>query len=215
MSMKLYETVIVANGEPPAHAETLRLLHEAHTIVCCDGAAASLLALGVEPTAIVGDGDSITPELAARFADRLCLDRSVEYNDLTKAVNYCEARGVRRFAILGGGGRREDHLLGNISLLISYSRKFDVVMVTNFGIFTPIHQTTTFECTVGQPVSVFSFTPETRITYHNLHYPAYLRRFAQLWEGTLNITDSDEFTIELHDTGDVIVYQAFINNKND
>ena len=210
-----YDTVIVANGEPPAHPEALKLLHGARTIVCCDGAVGSVVALGAEPTVIVGDGDSITPELAERFADRLCPDRSEEYNDLTKAVNYCEAHGVRRFAIIGGGGRREDHLLGNISLLVGYSRKFDVVMVTNYGIFTPIHATGTFPCRIGQPVSVFSFTPETRITYHGLKYPASLRRFAQLWEGTLNVTDSDEFVIELHDEGDVVVFQAFINDDDD
>lgn len=213
--MLQYDTVIVANGEPPAHPEALRLLREARTVVCCDGAVSGLMALGTEPTVIVGDGDSITPELAERFADRLCPDRSEEYNDLTKAVNYCEARGGRRFAILGGGGRREDHLLGNISLLVGYSRKFDVVMVTNYGIFTPIHKTTTFACRIGQPVSVFSFTPETRITYHNLHYPASLRRFAQLWEGTLNVTDAETFTIELHDAGDIVIYQAFTNENND
>lgn len=213
--MLQYDTVIVANGEPPAHPEALRLLREARTVVCCDGAVSGLMALGTEPTVIVGDGDSITPELAARFADRLCPDRSEKYNDLTKAVNYCEAQGVRRFAILGGGGRREDHLLGNISLLVGYSHKFDVVMVTNYGFFTPIHRTTTFACRVGQPVSVFSFTPETRITYHNLHYPASLRRFARLWEGTLNVTDAEAFTIELHDEGDVIIYQAFTNENDD
>ena len=213
--MLQYDTIIVANGEPPAHPEALRLLREARTVVCCDGAVSGLVALGVEPTVIVGDGDSITPELAARFADRLCPDGSEDYNDLTKAVNYCEQRGVRRFAILGGGGRREDHLLGNISLLVGYSRKFDVVMVTNYGIFTPIHKTTTFACRVGQPVSVFSFTPETRITYHNLRYPVSLRRFAQLWEGTLNVTEAETFAIELHDEGDVVIYQAFTNDDDD
>ena len=213
--MLQYDTVIVANGEPPTHPEALRLLHGARTVVCCDGAVGSVVALGTEPTAIVGDGDSISPEMAERFADRLYPDRSEEYNDLTKAVNYCEAQGVRRFAIIGGGGRREDHLLGNISLLIGYSRHFEAVMVTNYGIFTPIHKTTAFDCSPGQPVSVFCFTPETRITYHGLKYPASLRRFAQLWEGTLNVTDSDAFVIELHDEGDVVVFHAFTNNDDD
>jgi hypothetical protein len=68
---------------------------------------------------------------------------------------------------------------------------------------------------VGQPVSVFSFTPETRITYHHLKYPASLRQFARLWEGTLNVTETETFTIELYDEGDVIVYQDFTNNDDD
>lgn len=213
--MLKYDTVIVANGEPPAHPVALQLLHGADTIICCDGAISSLISLGTEPTVIVGDGDSITPELAARFADRISPDKSEEYNDLTKAVNYCATHNIRRFAIIGGGGRREDHLLGNISLLAHYSQNFETVMVTNYGIFTPIHTTTSFPCRVGQPVSVFSFTPETRITYHGLKYPAHLRQFARLWQGTLNITEGDSFTIELHDKGDVVIYQAFIETDDD
>ena len=55
--MSQYDTIIVANGEPPAHPEALRLLREARTVVCCDGAVSGLVALGVEPAVIVGDGD--------------------------------------------------------------------------------------------------------------------------------------------------------------
>ena len=53
--MLQYDTVIVANGEPPAHPEALRLLHEARTIVCCDGAVGSVVALGVELTTTVSN----------------------------------------------------------------------------------------------------------------------------------------------------------------
>lgn len=205
-----YTTIIVANGETPAHSEALRLLKEAETIVCCDGAISGLTALGIEPTVIVGDGDSISTEQARTYADRIIPDKSEDYNDLTKAVNYCAAHHLNRFAILGAGGKREDHFLGNISLLVNYSQKYDVVMVTNHGIFTPIHGTTRFDCQPHQPVSVFSFTPATRISYHGLKYPVQRRSFSQLWEGTLNVTETDHFTIELHERGDILVYQAFI-----
>ena len=43
-----------------------------------------------------------------------------ETNDLTKAVNYVKTLGFREVLILGATGRREDHTLGNISLLAQF-----------------------------------------------------------------------------------------------
>ena len=45
-----------------------------------------------------------------------------ETNDQTKAVNFLLAQGKRRIAIIGATGNREDHTLGNISLLSDYLR---------------------------------------------------------------------------------------------
>jgi thiamine pyrophosphokinase len=82
-------------------------------------------------------------------------------------------------------------------------------MVTNYGIFTPIRQTATFESYPGQQISVFSFTPDTEITYHGLKYPVQKEKFKELWEGSLNEATSDRFSIELESEGVVLVYAAF------
>ena len=57
-----------------------------------------------------------------------------ETNDQTKAVNYLMEKGFRRIAIVGATGRREDHTLGNISLLMEYMRMGQkYVMYTDYG----------------------------------------------------------------------------------
>ena len=81
--------VIVADGEFPQHDKPLGYLKAAATIVCCDGSAEKLIRAGFIPDAIVGDMDSLDPNIAARFTDRIHQDNDQETNDLTKAVMWC------------------------------------------------------------------------------------------------------------------------------
>ena len=105
-----FDAVILANGLFPTAEEPLRLLREARYVVCCDGAACHWL----QCDAIVGDGDSVPEELRNRLIQ---IDEQ-EDNDLTKATRYCLSKGMRRIVYLGATGRREDHTLGNISLIV-------------------------------------------------------------------------------------------------
>lgn len=111
--MTEFDAVILANGAFPTAEEPLRLLREAPYVVCCDGAARHW----PQCDAIVGDGDSVPEELRSRLIQ---IDEQ-EDNDLTKATRYCLSRGMRRIAYLGATGLREDHTLGNISLMARYA----------------------------------------------------------------------------------------------
>ena len=64
-------TILLADGNYPIHPKPLRLLHSGEPVVCCDGAANRFVAEGGVPVAIVGDGDSLLPEVRSRFADIL------------------------------------------------------------------------------------------------------------------------------------------------
>ena len=76
----------------------------------------ALFMADLEPEAIVGDLDSLSPEIAERFADRLYQDSEQDTNDLTKAVRWCIDKGYEEIVILGATGKREDHTIANISL---------------------------------------------------------------------------------------------------
>ncbi|MBQ3926716.1 MAG: thiamine diphosphokinase, partial [Bacteroidaceae bacterium] len=54
-----FDAVIVAAGDFPQHPLPLSILHDAPHIICCDGAAQTLISKGIIPHAIVGDGDSL------------------------------------------------------------------------------------------------------------------------------------------------------------
>jgi len=207
---KIYKHIILADGLFPSSERVQNLLKEAEIIVCCDGAARKLLNFGIEPDYIIGDLDSLSVELKQRFAPKIVQNSDQETNDLTKAVEFCISKNWKQIAILGATGLREDHTLGNISLLCDYKKRLDeVVMISDFGIFTPVLETTTFKSFLGRQVSIFSLNPETKLTFKGLKYPVTNQSFTSWWQGTLNSSLGDSFEIVLHNEGEIIVYVAF------
>ena len=194
MKNNLFDAVIVAGGEFPTAPQPLEVLQGAQYVVCCDGAADRYIATGHVPDAIVGDGDSISAENRGKFAQLLHIIAEQESNDQTKAVRFLMEHGKRRIAIVGATGRREDHTIGNISLLIEYARAgCDVRSFTDHGVFIPCNGTTTHKCHKGQQVSIFSITAK-EMSAQGLLYPIY--DFNNWWQGTLNECTGEEFTIK-------------------
>ena len=198
-----YNTVIIADGTFPAHKIPLEYLRNAEHVICCDGSAENLINFGLEPEAIVGDMDSLSDDLAERFADRLFADDEQETNDLTKAVMWCRGMGYKDIAIVGATGKREDHTIGNISLLVEYCRDANVIMVTDTGIFKPFLESSEIASFPGQLVSIFSIDPETEITSEGLKYPLVNARLKNWWVATLNEAVENTFTLSF------IVYLKF------
>ena len=204
MKEKFFDAVIVAGGEFPTAPHPLEILQSAPFVVCCDGAADNYIATGCVPDAIVGDGDSISAVNREKFAHLLHIMSEQETNDQTKAVRFLVEKGMRNIAIVGATGKREDHTIGNISLLIEYARMgCDVCSFTDYGVFIPCNGTTTHKCHKGQQVSIFSITAKD-LSADGLRYPIY--DFNNWWQGTLNECTGEEFTIKANGE-----YLLFIN----
>lgn len=202
------DVVVVCNGQFPTHEVPLDILRQAKTIICCDGAIQKLSAVGVKPTVIVGDFDSLPKSLMEKYSDIIFHNPDQETNDLTKSMQWAKQHGFTDVCILGATGLREDHTLGNISLLADYEQQgFSVKMVTDTGVFTPIYRTTKFNSFKGQQVSIFSLKPDVPIRSENLKYP-FNRPLPSWWCGTLNESLGEQFTLHFK-KGEVVVYQLF------
>lgn len=202
------KTVILADGSFPVHEIPLGYLRNADQIICCDGSAKTLLKAGIVPDAIVGDLDSLSDEIAGRYSDRLYPDDDQETNDLTKAVNWCINKGYKEIVILGATGKREDHTIGNISLLAEYAGKIEVIMVTDTGIISPHLKNCTVSSFPGQQVSVFSINPLTRISSSGLKYKLSNLKLHNWWRATLNEATGDSVSLTFTG-GPIIVYRKF------
>ena len=201
-------TVIVADGTFPQHNIPLGYLKNAKRIICCDGSVQNLILCGLQPDAIVGDMDSLNEELANRFADRIYLDENQDTNDLTKAVSWCNEIGYKDIVIVGATGKREDHTLGNISLLADYIKNVNVIMVTDTGILRPLLNSSTLPSFPGQQISIFSIDTEIQVTSHGLKYPLNRTKITNWWFATLNEALGDSFSLEFKE-GRIIVYLKF------
>jgi thiamine pyrophosphokinase len=206
--LQTYPTVILAHGDYPVHPVPLKALHDAQRIICCDGVAQQLLHEGLQPAAIVGDMDSLPLPLQRQWASLIHHSAEQETNDLTKAFDYCTQQGYKRIALLGVTGKREDHTLGNISLLAQYAQKAELQLLTDYGVFVAIERTTSFESFAGQQVSLFSLDNTTKITTHQLKYPIRNGSLLQWWQGTLNEAQGNSFTVEI-DKGSLLVWRTY------
>ena len=200
--MKEIDAVILANGDYPSASMPLQVLAEAPYVVCCDGGANEYLAKGHLPDVIVGDGDSLSTENRMKYASLIFHNPDQETNDQTKAVQFLLSKGKRRIAIVGATGKREDHTIGNVSLLMEYMRMgAEVHSYTDYGVFIPCKDTCSFDCSPGQQVSIFNFTAKG-MKSKGLAYPIY--DFTSWWQGTLNTCTDNSFTIEA--AGEYLVF---------
>lgn len=197
------DAVVLANGDFPVHAVPLSLLENAAHIVACDGAIAHLAAHEYQADIVaIGDGDSVPDGLK----DLLIQVDEQEDNDLTKATRYCLKQGWRRIAYVGATGQREDHTIGNISLIVRYFLEMGVepLMVTDYGWFVVANGDSEFESSPGQQVSIFNVNCQN-LTSEGLKWQSYPYR--QFWQGTLNEAITTVF--RFHADGCYLVYRTF------
>lgn len=201
------DAVILANGEFPVHSVPLSILKNNPYIVCCDGAIDKLAPTGIEPQAIVGDCDSLSQENRIKYAEIIHRIEEQDTNDLTKSVMFCLEKGLRNIIILGATGRREDHSIGNISLLADYIDHVDnISMISNYGVFNAVNDNTRFESFPGQQVSVFCIEP-AHLNSIGLKYPLAGKLFSSWWQATLNEAEKEEFII--YTQRKIIVFRVF------
>lgn len=203
METKDEAVVILAAGDYPTRAELQQLLHQSQRVICCDSAAEEFMRrVGHKPWRIVGDLDSLPREMQDALADIIVHEKEQETNDLSKAVRYALSLGVSKAKILGATGRREDHTLGNISLLIDFMHQgLKVRMLTDHGYFVPCCNHYASVLPLGTQLSIFSFGA-TGFKAEGLRYPLY--DFTNWWQGTLNETVIPAILVEA--TGDFLVY---------
>ena len=193
-----FDVVIVANGVFPTNEIPLGILKNARHIVACDGAIKHV----PQTEIVVGDGDSVP----LTYHDRLIQIEEQEDNDLTKATRYCLSMEWHKIAYLGCTGKREDHTLGNIGLLMRYFRTMGVegMMFTDHGFFTPVYGNHTFISKKGQQVSIFNFGCK-QLTSEGLKWNSYA--YDEWWQGTLNEALGDKFSFCAD--GYYLVYQTY------
>ena len=189
--------IILCDGAFPTEPYPLYLLDSAEAVVCCDGALVKYLEHfpGRTPLAVVGDLDSLTAELKEEFAGVLFHESEQDYNDMTKAMRWVlrEHPEVQEIVILGATGLREDHTIGNLGLLMEYTRLFDlgerkVSMVSDYGTAFAVTDSCELHLGEGRRFSFFSADNSLKVQSKGLQWPLNGVVFDAWWKATLNRT---------------------------
>lgn len=203
--------VIICDGEFPKTEYPRYLIRTADFIICCDGALVKFLRnsrsiFGQErlPDLVIGDMDTLSKAMQKKYQDIIIKETEQDHNDQTKAVRWAlgNLNGIEAIHILGATGGRADHTIGNASLLMEYTRMFDlkdIVLesVSDNGTIFPINGTTEFDCGPGRSVSIFTPDPTLRISSEGLMYPTDEVVFDNWWKATLNKSTADTVKLTL------------------
>ena len=191
--------VILGNGAFPTEAYPVYLLDHAEGVVVCDGALVKWLAHdpSARPLAVVGDMDSLPADLQERFAPVLVHEAEQDDNDQTKALRWVLTNHpeVSEITFLGATGLREDHTIGNLGLLMDYTRQFELgerrlSMVSDFGTAFPLTDSCDLHLGEGRRISLFCADNTVRICSEGLEWPTDNVVFDAWWKATLNRTSA-------------------------
>ena len=146
-------------------------------IICADGGARQVHALGLVPQLIIGDMDSLSADLLQAFAEkgvRICRypaakDKTDTELAFTAAIDLHPAE----IWVFGALGYRLDHTLANLSLLLKgETRQVRVKLVDEWCEVFLVTDMATIEGEAGQTVSLLPFFGEaTGVTLTGFEYP--------------------------------------------
>lgn len=202
--------VIIGGGDFPRKPYPRELIRRADIIVCCDGNALKAFLRNREaifgndnriPDAIVGDMDSMTPRLAKEYSHLLIKIEEQDDNDQTKALHHIldNYPDVDTIHILAATGKREDHTIGNLGLLMEYAREGSlpqVDMISDYSTAFVVTDSCDLILGRGRKISLFSPDNSLKLKSKGLVWPTDNVIFDNWWQATLNRTDDDTIHLD-------------------
>ena len=203
--------VIICDGKFPRSEYPRYLMMSADFTICCDGALVKYLraSKGIfgherRPDLVIGDMDTLPSAMQKKYSDIIIKEDEQEHNDQTKAFRWAieNIKDISQIYILGATGEREDHTIGNISLLMEYARMYDlegmginVEMVSDHATIFAITDTFEMDCGEGRRISIFSPDNSLRICSEGLEWPTDDVVFDNWWKATLNRASQDHIKL--------------------
>ncbi len=167
---------ILANGEPPSAGFLAQAVASHDLFLATDGAALTAARLDVRPDVVSGDFDSLeldAAKLALPDAEFLATPDQ-NRTDLEKAVEIARERGADFLTIAGAAGRRIDHTLGNLALLLRWRAEhpaLPIVFVSDGAETLAVRGEMVLETAPGDAVSLLSFDGLARVSLGGVRWP--------------------------------------------
>lgn len=169
--------IIFVNGELPDLGAARSILKPDDVLIAADGGARHALKLGVIPTVIIGDLDSLSEAEVRVFTEMgvhiLRYPPSKDETDLELALDHAMKSGYRPIYIVAGLGGRLDQMLGNISLLADPDCiEADVRLDDGITEVFCVTSKATVHGQQGEIISIIAWgTPAEGVTTDGLVYP--------------------------------------------
>ena len=168
--------VIVSGGEPPRKSDLVKHIKDAALVIAVDGAADIFDRWGLKPHFIVGDMDTADSKSVSRLigngAAAVKLPKEKNETDTEAAVTHALNVGASDIVMLGATGRRFDHTMGNVAMLVRAACAGAVCRIIDKHneMWAATGEHDVFG-RIGQTVSILPLTGDLTVTATNLLYP--------------------------------------------
>jgi thiamine pyrophosphokinase len=213
--------VVFVNGAITDYTRAARWLYVDDFLIGADGGTRHCLALDRRPHAVVGDLDSLEPEIVAQLATQgVAIERhppAKDKTDLELAVEYGIRHGATELLLLGALGGRLDQTLANLLLLAraGWSIPIKLAEENQLAQIMRDEDYLVLDAPVGSTLSVMALSEQvTGITYTGLEYP--LVDFTLpigSTRGVSNVVVKAPATISIR-SGVLLVVQSFTLNAS-
>jgi len=212
MTQKRYSfndpVIVLANGSFPSHPIAKKYFNKSGTIICTDGAADKLIGYGRNPDIIIGDFDSTSIKGKNRKGKWI---KTPDQNktDLEKTFEWCIMNNIKKIALLGSGGKREDHTIGNLFTIAKYHDEIQCEMITNHARIICVSGENYISADANQNISIIATELIESITLDGLQYNMKNESLSPSARAISNKAISDKFYLE--STGKVLVFLNHIS----
>ena len=168
------KAIILANGQPPSKTVFKYLANAGYDfLICADGGANNAYKLGFIPDVIVGDFDSVKPEVLNTFKSKSKIVKIVRQNDtdVEKCLKYCIKNNIKEVILTGATGDRLDHSFCNLGIVLKYFHKVNIKIIHQKSVLSAHSGTLEFNTVKGETISLYGFSDKTKITSAGLKFP--------------------------------------------
>lgn len=156
--------LVVANGAPDDLPAGERV-PAADLVIAANGGAANARRLGLRPSVIIGDMDSMTPadkaELEAAALHFITYPINKDATDLELALRFAVEQGAKTITVVGALGGRPDQMLANVFLVtLPFLAGVEVSLLGNGWQAFAVRDTALIEGAAGDTLSLIPLTPE-------------------------------------------------------
>ena len=195
--------IVIANGSFPSHPVPIHYMDNRGTIICVDGAADKLINYGENPDVVIGDFDSTEIKNSTKVKKWIEAPNQNQ-TDLEKTFEWCVKNNIKDIVLLGAGGKREDHTLGNLFTMAKYHGKLNCEIITNHSKIICASGKNYISTNINQAVSIIATEPIESITLEGLQYDMKNEKIFPSARAISNKAINNQFYLE--SSGKVLVF---------
>lgn len=205
--------LIIANGAACSKNLMDQLLEWSPLVIVLDSAIQRVVDLGIKVDVLLGDFDrNFDPEAYRELQYPLEIVHTPDQNktDLEKAFDYLINRGFPAVNVIWATGKRADHTITNITIIVGYREKLKIVLLDDHSKIFQLPQKFNKWYTAATPLSLIPVGTAKGITTQNLKYPLSNEALTLGYRtGSSNEALNDGIVTIEHKEGDLLLMECF------